>query len=216
MGLLKPEDAAKLSQMFKTHLQHPVKLVLFTQEMECEFCRVTRDLAEETAALSDKVSVEVYDFVKDTAAVTQYGITKIPALAVVGERDYGIRFYGLPSGYEFTTLIEDIFDVSRGNPHLPAEVNDELAKVTKPVHLQVMVSPTCPYCPKAVRVAHRFAMANPNITADMVEITEFPHLAQKYDVQGVPKTVINEEHDLVGAQPESAVLAKILEAVRPN
>lgn len=216
MPLLKPEDAAKLRGIFAEHLTNKVRLVVFTQELECEFCRISRELVEETASLSDNLSVEIFDFVKDAEAVKQYGITKIPALAIVGERDYGIRFYGMAAGYEYTSLIEDIIDVGRGDPRLPADIKAALAKVNKPVHIQVLVSPTCPYCPRAVRVAHRFAMANENITADMVELAEFPHLAQKYDVQGVPKTIINESLDLVGAQPEAEVLAKVQEAIRPN
>jgi len=79
--------------------------------------------------------------------------------------------------------------------------------------MQAFVSPTCPYCPKAVRAAHRFAMANDNITGDMVEVSEFPHLAVKYDVQGVPKTVINEKVDLVGGQPLQQFLEAVLQAV---
>jgi glutaredoxin-like protein len=216
MALLKPEDAAKLRQAFAKQLKQDVRLLVFTQEFECETCKITRELAEEVATLSEHIKVEVFDFVKDPDTVKLYGITKIPAVAVVGERDYGIRFYGTPAGYEFTALIEDILDISRGNPRLTPEIQAVLDKVKKPVHIQVLVSPTCPYCPRAVRIAHRFAMANENIKADMVEIAEFPHLAQKYNVQGVPRTIINDEFDLLGLQPEEAVLEKMLEAIRPN
>ncbi|MEW6248138.1 MAG: thioredoxin family protein [Nitrospirota bacterium] len=88
-----------------------------------------------------------------------------------------------------------------------------LAKVDRPVHMQVMVTLTCPYCPVAVRTAHRFAMASDHITADMVETTEFPHLAVKYNVQGVPNTIINETHSVLGAQPEVAVAQEVLKAI---
>jgi glutaredoxin-like protein len=159
--------------------------------------------------------METYDFVEDKPMVEKYNIDKIPAVAILGEGgiDYGIRFYGIPAGYEFTSLVEDIVDVSRGTANLPQAVLDELAKVDKPVHLQVMVSPSCPYCPKAVRAAHRFAIANPNIRSDMVEVTEFPHLVQKYDVQGVPNTIINEAHKFVGAVPELEAIQEMLNAI---
>lgn len=64
-----------------------------------------------------------------------------------------------------------------------------------------------------MRLAHQAAMENSLITADAVEISEFPHLAQKYSVRGVPKTVINEEYVIEGSGPESMLLSTILEAV---
>ncbi len=75
------------------------------------------------------------------------------------------------------------------------------------------MTPTCPYCPQAVILAHQLAMASDQITADMVEISEFPHLAQKYQVQGVPRTVINEKWSLDGAAPEAMLVAKAKEAL---
>ncbi len=124
---------------------NPVKLIMFTQQAdspECEFCAETRALAEEVAGLSDKLSLEVYDFVTDKAAAEQYKIDKIPALAVVGAQDYGVRFYGIPSGYEFGTLIQDIIQVSKGQSLLSDVSKAELAKINKPVRMQVFVTPT--------------------------------------------------------------------------
>jgi glutaredoxin-like protein len=121
-----------------------------------------------------------------------------------------IKFYGIPSGYEFTTLMEDIVDLSNGKTDLPAEVVNDLKKVTWPVHIQVFITPTCPYCPAAVRTAHRFALLNENIRADMIEAIEFPHLAQKYQVRGVPRSVINETLRVDGAVSESKYLEQIL------
>jgi protein-disulfide isomerase len=85
--------------------------------------------------------------------------------------------------------------------------------VTEPVHIQVFVTPTCPYCPQAVFMAHQFAMENPLIRADMVEAIEFPQLANKYRVQGVPRVVFNETVHQEGAAPEPLMLAKLLEAI---
>lgn len=212
MGLLKEKDRKHIEGLFK-ELRDPVKLLMFTQEIECEYCSVTRELVEDVAAVSDKLTAEIRDFVKDAEEAKKYGVDKIPAVVLLGSRDYGIRFYGVPAGYEFTTLIEDIMDVSHDRHGLSDQVVAELAKVDKPVRMQVMISPTCPYCPRAVRTAHRFAMASEQITGDMVEVTEFPHLGIKYKVQGVPNTIINEEHSLVGAQPESEVVKTILHAI---
>ncbi len=141
MGMLKDRDKKALTKMFGG-LTGQVKLVMFTQEMECEYCQLTREMLEEVAALSDKIRVEVHDFVKDASRAKEFGVDKIPAVIVMGDKDYGIRFYGVPAGYEFSTLVETILDVSRGEHGLPQSVLDDLAKVDQPVHLQVMVSPT--------------------------------------------------------------------------
>jgi glutaredoxin-like protein len=210
--MLKDDDRQKVTEFFQA-VEQPVKIVMFTQEFECEYCTMTRELVEELAELSDKLSVEVYDFVKDEALAKEYKIDKIPAVILLGDKDYGIRFYGVPAGYEFMTIIEDIIDVSKRDHGLPANIIAELAKVDQPVHMQAMVSPTCPYCPRAVRTAHKFAMASDFITGDMVEVSEFPYIAMKYNVQGVPNTIINEEHSLVGGQPESEFLKVVLHAI---
>jgi glutaredoxin-like protein len=134
-------------------------------------------------------------------------------VAVIGEDDYGIRFYGIPSGYEFTSLLESIRIAAAGQPDLGEETVEFLSSLSAPVHMQVFVTPTCPYCPQAVVLAHKMAAASPLVRADMVEAQEFPHLATKYQVMGVPRTVINETTHVEGAAPESMVLGKLREAV---
>ncbi|MCK5252403.1 MAG: thioredoxin family protein, partial [Thermoplasmata archaeon] len=101
-------------------------------------------------------------------------------------------------------IVEDIIDVSWGTTEMDPETMGNVLPIDERLHIQVFVSPTCPYCPQMVRAAHKFAILNPFITADMVEITEFPQLVQKYDVMGVPKTIINEEFSIEGAYPEKA------------
>ena len=194
-----------------------VKLLVFTQTFECDFCAETRQLAEEVAALSDHISVEVYNFVTDEAVAKQYNIDKIPAIAVLGadDKDYGIRFYGIPSGYEFTSLLEAIKAVSSGASGLKPETVAFLEALTEPLHLQVFVTPTCPYCPGAVVLSHNMALASDKVTADMVEATEFPHLSLRYSVMGVPRTVINNDPNLYieGAAPEPIFVARIRQAI---
>ncbi len=215
MSLLNAKIQDQVREEF-AGLVHPVKLVLFTQEMECLYCKETHQLVEEVSALSDQLSLEVYDFAKDKAVAEQYGVDKIPAVVVVAggkeAKDYGIRLYGIPSGYEFSTLIQDIVMVSQQDSGLSQATRDQLAALTQPLHLQVFVTPTCPYCPQAVHLAHRMALESPWVTADMVEATEFPHLAQKYQVMGVPRTVINETTHLEGAAPENMLMARVQEA----
>jgi glutaredoxin-like protein len=196
----------------------PVKVLVFTQAaggaLECEMCGETRQLIEEVAALSDQITVEVRDFVADADVAKRYNIDKIPAIAVLRDGDepidYGIHLYGVPSGYEFSTLIEDLLMVSHGEHGLNQATLKELAKLAEPVHIQVYITPTCPYCPRAVVLAHRLAMASPWITADMVESMEFPQLANKYQVYGVPRTVINDVIHIEGAVPEAHLVQGLM------
>jgi glutaredoxin-like protein len=141
MALLNDSVRADIQKHFKD-LKNPVKIINFTQEIECQFCADTRRLMEEIAALSDKLSLEVYNFVTDPDPVRKYKIDKIPATVVAGDKDYGIRFYGVPSGYEFGTMIASILMVSRRESGLAAETKKKLATLTKPLHLEVFVTPT--------------------------------------------------------------------------
>lgn len=217
MALLREEDRNALREEF-SKLEQPVKLVMFTQEMECRYCSETRELVEEISGLSDSISAEIFDLVKDAEVAQEYNIDKIPAIALVKEgdepKDYGIRYFGIPSGYEFSSLISDIMMVSSGDSGLSAETKNWAAGLESPVHLQVFVTPTCPHCPQAVILAHRLAMESDMIQADMVEAIEFPGLSNKYQVQGVPRTVINETVHMEGAAPEPMLLMKLQEAVQ--
>lgn len=216
MALLKDQDREHLMKEFAA-LADPVKIIVFTQEMECQYCSETRQIAEEVAGLSDKISVDVYDFVADKEVAEQYNIDKIPATVIMrgGDtpKDYGIRYFGIPSGYEFSSIIEDIMMISQGDSGLSDETKNIIKDLTNPLHLQVFVTPTCPYCPGAVRLAHQLAMESDWVKGDMIEAIEFPHLSQKYQVQGVPRTVINESTHMEGMAPEHMLMAKVKEAI---
>ena len=141
MEHISKEDQDYLKKEF-AKIINPVKLINFTQAFECQYCQVTRELLTEITELSDKISLEVYDFVKDAEKVKQYQIDKIPATVVAGTQDYGIRYFGIPAGYEFSSLIEDILDVSKGSTDLNDETKKQLKLLTKSVHIQVFATPT--------------------------------------------------------------------------
>jgi glutaredoxin-like protein len=141
MAFIQDKDRTVIQTRFE-ELDHPVKLINFTQELECMYCAETRKLMEEVAELSDKLSLEVYDFITDKEQVNRYSIDKIPATVIEGERDYGVRFFGVPSGYEFGTLVEAILMTSRGDSGLKPATREALAQLADPVHLQVFVTPT--------------------------------------------------------------------------
>ncbi len=202
MSLIPDDKKEQFRNELKEKMENAVKIVMFTQEIECKFCADTRQLIQELAALNEKVTAEIHDFVADAAKAKEYGITKIPALAVIGKRDYGVRIYGIPYGYELQTLKEAVINVSKGKTDLSDKTKVILADVKAPVHIQVFVTLTCPHCAAAAAIAHKLAVESSMISADVIDSNEFPTLAQKYAVIGVPKVVINEKVEFMGAFSE--------------
>jgi glutaredoxin-like protein len=215
MAIISERDAKQVADKLGK-LAKPVKLAVFTQEFECAYCRETRELATELAALSGgKLAVEVKDLVADKTGAEALGVDKIPAIAVLAADgvDYGIRFYGVPAGYEFVSLLAALDLVAKGDSGLAPATRQKLKTITAPLALQVFVTPTCPYCPRAVILAFQMAVESRSITAAMVEATEFPHLANRYQVSGVPHTVIGDsQQPMVGALPEAAAVDLVLAA----
>jgi glutaredoxin-like protein len=214
MSLLSNEDREQV-RLTLAELERPVKLLFFRADQACPTCADTEAILNELSALSDRLELEVIDQTQDPDRAEQHGIDKLPAIVVTpaGGNETGVRYYGIPSGYEFSSLIEDALMVGRGDSGLAAATRQALADLVDPVHIQVFVTPTCPYCPRAVRLAHQMALESPLVTADMVEAIEFPELAQRYSVMGVPRTVINDTVHVEGAIPEAMMLPKLAEAV---
>ena len=213
MPLLEAKIREQIAAQLK-ELKEPVTLHVFTQEMECQFCRETRQLCLEVAEASrGKVKTEVHNFTLDKETVERYGIDQIPAIAVAGRDDPGIRFFGIPGGYEFTSLLLAIKMVGSGESGLSDASRQKLGALTKPVQIKVYVTLTCPYCPSAVHTAHQMAMTSPHVTAAMIESAEFPHLANRDQVMGVPKTVVEGAGSFEGALPESDFVERTISLV---
>lgn len=149
MHLLR-EPEADLVRTRLTAVARPVRLVFFTEGSsglvipgrECVYCGETQQLLEDVAGCSDRLTLEVHDRLTDPGAFAAYGIDRVPGCAVVGATDYGIRYYGVPAGYEFATLLEIIVDVGGGSSALAPETRAALATLPGAVHAQVFVTPT--------------------------------------------------------------------------
>jgi len=212
MRLIPEQLREFLRKGFAQRMRDDVTLAVFTQELESPECEETRKVVEEVAGLSGKVQVEVLDFAKDRAKVEALCIDKIPAVVVLGRRSYGVRFFGLPYGYELHSLTEAVIDVSRGSTGLSETTKQQLESVQRPMHIQVFVTLNCPRCPEVVRLAHQFAVENPQISADMVETSAFPFLTLRYEIHSVPKVVVNEKSLFEGLATEEEFLKRILSA----
>ena len=201
-------------------MKEPVEILFFGARENCEYCAETQQLLEEVSAVDGRIGLKVYDIKEDSAIADSFNVKHAPGIVIAardGEtvRDLGIQYSGIPSGHEFGTLINDIVLVSGRDSGLSAATRAYLKGLVTPLHLQVFVTPTCPHCPRAVLLAHQIAMENPAmIRAEGVEATEFPELANQFNVRGVPQTVINAGRGVVvGALPETNLLAEIMRAV---
>lgn len=216
--LLNDEIIDQVQQVFED-LEKPVQVLFFGQKTDCEYCADALRLIEEVTGFSDKLDLSVYDIDDDAAVAQQYKADKAPGLVIAGRDgdqilDYGIRYAGIPSGHEFSSLINDLVLVSGRESGLNEETRQFLDGLTQPVLLQVFVTPTCPYCPRAVVLAHQMALESPMVEAEMVEAMEFPELATRFGVSGVPQTTINEgAGTVVGAVPEEHLVSEIHHAL---
>lgn len=181
--------------------------------------RETLELMREVAELSPHLSIREGKVSDDD--VKELNLTHTPTILFreQGGNRSNIRFLGLPSGYEFSTLMEVLVMLGTGESGLKEPQRVQLAQVNTPVHMQAFVTPGCPYCPRAVITSYRFAFENPNVLAEGVEASEFPILSNKYGIQGVPDTVIHSGEKtarVLGGQPDHIFLQSVLKAVQAS
>ena len=204
-------------QTVRTHLaaiSHRVTVLFFMQTFGApDTVTLARQVVDEIASLNEHITVEEVNLILDKERAAQFGVDRVPAIALLrDDEDTRIRFLGAPAGYEFTSLVEAVLLAGTGDPGLTPESRTLIEeRATAAVDVKVFVTPTCPHCPRAVTLAHRMAVASPNIRATCVEATENIDLAQKYRVTGVPKTIVEGTTiELLGALPEADFVTAIL------
>lgn len=221
MVMIPEQDQQFLRDRFTDELENEVTIIALTRKvegldqpgLECEFCKETEQLVNEVAGLSDKINVRTHEYSPEDSLVRKLAIDKIPAVLIVSDDNTGVRFFGIPGGFEFSSLVEDVIDVSRGRTDLPLEIKNRIRDIDQEVHIQIFVTPTCPYCPAAVRMAHQMAIENPKITSDAIEASEFPHLVSQYDITAVPTIVINDKLQFEGSLPEDVFADQVTHAL---
>ncbi len=145
--LLNDEISAQIRALFEAHLVYPVKLVYFTKKADCDTCEATQQLYSELVSLSNKLSMSEYLLEESPQQAQKFNVSLAPSLIIAGrdndeQLDYGLRFIGIPTGYEFSALIQAIRMVSVRDSGLTPETRNELAAVSRPMHFQVFVTPT--------------------------------------------------------------------------
>lgn len=218
-NMLDENIKGQVKEFFKD-LKEPVSLVFFGSELDdCHYCTDTVQLLTEISELSDLLEVETYDFNNDQEMVAKYRIDKVPATVIAAKEgkeimNSGVKFYGIPSGHEFSSLVNSIRIVSMRDSGLSPQTRAILKDLKKPVQLQVFVTPTCPYCPRAVVLAHQLAFESSMVEGHMIEAMEFPELSDEFGVSGVPHTTINaKDGEVIGAVGEDQLMAEILQVL---
>jgi len=218
-SLIQDQTKTQLKRTFRKDLKAEVELRLFTQRpspitvpgRECRYCAETQQMLEDLAALSPKISLEVIDIFAQPELAKDEDISRVPALAFGPQGEAKLRFFGIPGGYQLSVIVENIKTMSREVSPLSMATRKGLREINQPVHIQVFVTPTDTECPPVARLAHALALENENITADVIEIEEFPALAQQYGIRAVPITIVNEITQIAGLTSEQEFVEKILQ-----
>lgn len=192
-----------------SNIQDDVEILFF--ESEGQFTNEIKQLLTEISELNSKIKISLYKLGDDNSK--KYNIDKGPVLKILSKHLKGdFRFYGIPSGYEFATLLYILNTASNGKVGGP--LVDVSKKINNDIKLEVFLSPTCPHCPSSAIVAFKLAMLNEKVKAYVYEVMEFQEEVQKYKVSGVPKTIINEgKHEYIGGLPEDAASREILKTI---
>ncbi len=210
MSILNDQIAGQLKEIF-ADMKNDMTLAVFTKKGECETCADTVSFMQEIEALSDKIHFEAFDIDVDKDKAEAFNVKMVPSIVMLNDKkEYlGIKFNGIPAGHEINSFIPAILEVSGSGESLPQSFMDQLSSVTKPVNIKVFVTLSCPHCAGAVQKAHKLALENPMIDAEMVEAQTFYDLSNKFNVSSVPKVVINDKYEFVGNQPLEVFLEEI-------
>jgi len=151
MQMISDKDRQTIREHFDERLKGDVDLIMFTERQSpiiipgketCETCEPTRELLEEVASLSDKLKLTVHEISEARDQADELGIDRVPAFVAHGASRGQVRFFGIPSGYEFSALIADIIDVSTGETDLSEATKQFLGSLTQNVNIKVFTTPT--------------------------------------------------------------------------
>ena len=186
-----------------------VQVIFFEQSIGCESCAPTRRILEEIARDNPAVTLETRNLVLDKEQAAEYGVDRVPATVIAGRGGGRIRYYGAPLGNELPTLLEAIQMAATGETRLSEQSREQLMGLSAPVSLLVFFTPSCVYCPHMISLANQAAIHNPLVTTTAIDATDYPDLVRRYGVNGVPKTIVNDTIELMGAAPEEQFIGAV-------
>jgi glutaredoxin-like protein len=212
MALLSASDAQEVSRLLGG-LTKDVHISVYTRKLQCPSCTETEMVLRELAALNDRLRIEFLNPLTDEARAAADGVDLVPALVISDGTHSRVRFFGTPSGYEFSSLLTCIMDTGTEGTTLSESTMEFLNGLTTDLDINVFVTPTCPHCPSAAVLSSRLAAASNRVVSTVIEANEFEELSRRYKVQGVPRTVINQRFFAEGSMSESMLIPALSRAM---
>lgn len=213
MSILDDSDREEVREVLED-MADSIDVHVFTDE-ECQYCEETVALVGDVMEMTDAAEMAVHDM--DDPLAAELGADVYdggPVTVLTRDTISGVRFFGIPSGQEFSAFLQSMIAVSTGETGLDESMVEEIASIDQPVELTVFVTPTCPHCPGAVQTAHNLAVENEHIEANSVESQEFMDVSQEFGVRGVPQINVNgKEGEFTGALPPQQFLQQVKEAL---
>lgn len=232
MAMIPETERGQLKRILRKDLKEEITIRFFTKfpslltipGRECPSCPQVLQMLEELTELSPKLHLETYDFYNQIDEVEKYGIERVPSLVLGDNHEGRLKYYGMPSGNQLSTIISTMISLSRHIAPLSMETRKRLRKLSTPVVIQIFVTPSCEYSPELVRLSYGIAQQCKYITTNVIEVEEFPYLGQQYSVRNVPKTIMGDISPLtglpviefVGPASESDFVSRIMEAGAPK
>jgi glutaredoxin-like protein len=192
------------------NLKNNIQLFFFTHETDCQYCNTAKRYLEKISSATTKIQLQTYDVTGNHKMVQRYGIKRIPAIAIIGKNNFGIRYYGTPADWESFCFLEDIIDVSKTETLLSVPMKKQLKKIKQPIYLQLFTSPNYPYSRQVIKSVLSAALENDLIHVDIINATEFLDLVKKYNILVIPFTVVNEKFGFYGNLEGEGFIRKII------
>jgi glutaredoxin-like protein len=222
------KDQEAIQQKLAAELVGQVKIDYFTDrevtlsvpgKQPCQYCKPVREMLQEISGVSGgMISLRIHYLEEAVEERRKWGVERVPGIVIRGGpmssgQDDGepfVVFYGIPGGTEFPAFLETIIDFSRRETLLSEASLQALSSLEQDVRVRVFVTPTCQYCPGMMRAAFQLALSSPRVAAETIEVNEFPELADRYKVQAVPLTVINDKVVIPGMIPERQLVDEVV------
>ena len=208
-----PQDYVSPIKKSVGKLKHDVYIYIFVNKDKKEMDNVSISLIKDLRTiLGDKIKYKVFE--KGSKEAKKFNIKYYPTLVFLSykKKDKGIYYIGAPLGHELTSVLNSIAVLGNYKTDLPDDIKKKIKDLDDEVEIKVLITPTCPYCPRAVSLAHKFAFENKKIKAYMIDVTQFRELGERYGVSSVPLIVYNEEIKDLGAIPPQRMFEDILKA----
>lgn len=171
-----------------------------------------RDLVLDISNLSDKLQSKIYIKGSNPEIEEKINADKFPIVALLNNKgDYsGVKFHGVPGGHELNSFILAIYNLAGPGQDIDDDVLLLIQNIEKKVNIKVGVSLSCHFCPDVVAASQRIAIENENVEAEMINLSEFSDLKNKYKIMSVPAIIINDEKVYFGSNTIEEIINMII------